>query len=267
MFANGGFVRRNSNAKKRKKETTPAQDASELQPVDAPKRPKNNPAPGPTAAYVYEPPQYPPLPGTSRSSAAPISGASTSQPPAKRTRVAPPAASVNKKYYRSPLGNHMPSSSPARHESARQERRREADEAASKLTPSMSSSPPMEDSSVSSSPPPMVRPATQPREPEVSVDYPTKSGLMDMVINNSAKKRRVSGGTTGTSRVGALGNGSPVMKRRPNGIEVCVACFSIRYHAQVRLGRTKNNLSSLHVKSPSLSDATHQPTSNTQDAI
>lgn len=221
MFANGGFVRRNSNAKKRKKETTPAKDASELQPAEPPKRFKSNPATGPSAAYVYEPPQYPPLPGTSRSAAAPTSAASASQPPAKRARVAPSAAPVTKKYYRSPLGNHMPSSSPARHESGRQERSREP----SKLTPSIGSSPPLDGtSSVSSSPPPpMLRPATHSREVEAPTEYPTKSGLMDMVINNSAKKRRVSGGATGTSRVGALGNGSPVMKRKPNGVEVRVA--------------------------------------------
>ncbi|KAG9093455.1 hypothetical protein FS749_014359 [Ceratobasidium sp. UAMH 11750] len=81
------------------------------------------------------------------------------------------------------------------------------------LTPNMSSSPDMPGSSpISSSPPPPVaRPAR-----EAPADYPRKSGLMDMIINNSSKKRRVSGGATGHARVSTLDNGSPVMKRRAN---------------------------------------------------
>ncbi|KEP51390.1 fork head domain protein [Rhizoctonia solani 123E] len=209
MFANGGFVRRNSAAKKRKKEPTPTRD--EPVPVEPIKRTRTNTAPA-APNYVYEPPRYPPLPGTSRTAIPKASAASTQA--SKRARAAPTASS-NKKSYRSPVGDHPPSSSPARAESGKRAQRQEPPP---ELTPNMSSSPDIPASSpISSSPPPQSNDGSAER-PTPS-EYSTKSGLMDMIINNSAKKRKVSGSGVGSTRLGALGNGSPVMKRRPNGAE------------------------------------------------
>ncbi|KAG8703813.1 hypothetical protein FRC08_002620 [Ceratobasidium sp. 394] len=209
MFANGGFVRRNSAAKKRKKDTTPTRDEPEPRPADHSKRFKTSQAPGPSANYVYEPPQYPPLPSASRPTYPPAPAA---QPAAKRSRAAPPAP-VNQKSYRSPVVDQIPSSSPSRLDSGKRGYGHEYEGLPPELTPNMSSSPDMPGSSpISSSPPPPVaRPAR-----EAPADYPRKSGLMDMIINNSSKKRRVSGGATGHARVSTLDNGSPVMKRRAN---------------------------------------------------
>jgi hypothetical protein len=213
MFANGGFVRRNAAAKKRKKEATPTRDEPESRPADPPKRLKSNPALGPSASYVYEPPQYPPLPGVSRPTAA---SASVAQPAPKRSRAAP-AAAVNKKSYRSPIMDQVPSSSPSRLGSGKRGVGHEYEGVPPELTPNMSSSPDMPDSSpISSSPPPALRPAAR----EAPAEYPRKSGLMDMIINNSSNKRRVSGGAGGNGRISTLDNGSPVMKRRPNADEV-----------------------------------------------
>lgn len=220
MFANGGFVRRNSAAKKRKKEATPAREEPEPQPMHAPPvRTRTNTAPAASTSYVYEPPNYPPVPGNTRAAAAKTSTAlaSTSQPPPKRARVAPPAPVVNKKYYRSPVLDHPPSSSPAGAETGKQAQKQDYGGKPPELTPNMSSSPDIPGSSpISSSPPPSVSrpPDAGSAEREPAAEYHTKSGLMDMVINNSAKKRKVSGGA-GSSRLGALGNGSPVMKRKP----------------------------------------------------
>ncbi|GAB1518443.1 hypothetical protein RhiTH_001502 [Rhizoctonia solani] len=220
MFANGGFVRRNSAAKKRKKEPTPAREEPESsRPAPEPaKRTRTNTA---SAApnYVYEPPHYPPLPGVSRAAGAKASTsvASAGQPP-KRTRAAP-ATSANKKPYRSPVDNRIPSSSPARAESGKRAQRQEYQGDPPELTPNMSSSPDIPASSpISSSPPPQSTDGGSAERPAVP-EYSTKSGLMDMVINNSAKKRKVSGSGINPNRLGALGNGSPVMKRRPNGTE------------------------------------------------
>ncbi|CEL62010.1 Forkhead box protein C1-B OS=Xenopus laevis GN=foxc1-b PE=2 SV=1 [Rhizoctonia solani AG-1 IB] len=219
MFANGGFVRRNSAAKKRKKEPTPAREEPETRPAPEPmKRARTNTAPVPPS-YIYEPPHYPPLPGASRQGVTKASAAAASagQPP-KRTRAAP-ATSANKKPYRSPVGDHVPSSSPARAESGKRGQRQEYQGDPPELTPNMSSSPDIPASSpISSSPPPQSTDGGSAERPAVP-EYSTKSGLMDMVINNSAKKRKVSGSSTNPNRLGALGNGSPVMKRRPNGSE------------------------------------------------
>ncbi|CUA70703.1 Forkhead box protein C1 [Rhizoctonia solani] len=212
MFANGGFVRRNSAAKKRKKEPTPAREEPETRsaPVEPIKRTRTNTAPA-APNYVYEPPRYPPLPGASRATMPKPSATSTTQA-SKRAR-APPAALANKKTYRSPVGDHPPSSSPARAESGKRAQRQEPPP---ELTPNMSSSPDIPASSpISSSPPPQSNDGSAERP---APEYSTKSGLMDMVMNNSAKKRKVSGSVSST-RMGALGNGSPVMKRRPNGAE------------------------------------------------
>ncbi|QRV73922.1 Forkhead domain [Ceratobasidium sp. AG-Ba] len=206
MFANGGFVRRNSAAKKRKKDTTPTREEPPARPADPPKRFKSNPAP---ANYVYEPPQYPPLPGTSRAAQP---QAPAVQPAPKRSRTAAPAP-VNPKSYRSPVGGQIPSSSPSRLHSGKRGYGHDYEGLPPELTPNMSSSPDMPGSSpISSSPPPASHSAAH----EAPADYPKKSGLMDMVINNSSSKRRVSGGTAGHARVSTLDNGSPVMKRRPN---------------------------------------------------
>ncbi|CAE6482617.1 unnamed protein product [Rhizoctonia solani] len=215
MFANGGFVRRNSAAKKRKKEPTPVREEPETRPapVEPIKRVRTNTAPAAAPSYIYEPPQYPPLPGAPRVATAKASSAPTSQPP-KRARAAPSTASANRKTYRSPTVDHVPSSSPARAESGKRAQRQEPPP---ELTPNMSSSPDIPASSpISSSPPPQSNDgsAERPTAPE----YSTKSGLMDMIMNNSAKKRKVSGSLSST-RLGAMGNGSPVMKRRPNGSE------------------------------------------------
>ncbi|CAE7092520.1 unnamed protein product [Rhizoctonia solani] len=208
MFANGGFVRRSSAAKKRKKESTPAHEEPETRPghVEPIKRTRTNTAPA-APSYVYEPPRYPPLPGASRPAVA------KPNPAPKRARAAP-SASANKKTYRSPVGDHPPSSSPARAESGRRAQRQEPPP---ELTPTMSSSPDIPASSpISSSPPPQSNDGSAERPP--APEYSTKSGLMDMVMNNSAKKRKVSG-SVASARMGALGNGSPVMKRRPGGEE------------------------------------------------
>ncbi|KAJ1306610.1 hypothetical protein OPQ81_007608 [Rhizoctonia solani] len=217
MFANGGFVRRNSAAKKRKKEPTPAKEEPETRPapVEPIKRARTNTAPA-TSTYVYEPPQYPPLPSASRAATTKTSATTVSTTQAsKRSRVAP-AASGNKKSYRSPVGDHAPSSSPARAESGN---RAQPQEPPPELTPNMSSSPDVPASSpISSSPPPQSNDGGSAERP-LAPEYSTKSGLMDMVMNNSAKKRKVSGGSISSNRLGALGNGSPLMKRRPNGTE------------------------------------------------
>ncbi|CAE6455998.1 unnamed protein product [Rhizoctonia solani] len=213
MFANGGFVRRNSAAKKRKKEPTPGREEPETRPahVEPIKRARTNTAPA-ASTYVYDPPQYPPLPSTSRG-AIPKTTA-TSQPP-KRAR-APTATTANKKTYRSPVGDRAPSSSPARAESGKRAQRQEPPP---ELTPNMSSSPDAPASSpISSSPPPQSNDGGSAERP-AGPEYSTKSGLMDMIMNNSAKKRKVSGSGINPNRLGAFGNGSPVMKRRPNGAE------------------------------------------------
>ncbi|KAG8751448.1 hypothetical protein FRC12_012432 [Ceratobasidium sp. 428] len=212
MFANGGFVRRNSAAKKRKKDMTPTRDDPEPRQPDASKRAKANQVPGPSASYVYEPPQYPPLPSVSRTAYAPAP-APIAPPAAKRSRTAA-SAPANPKSYRSPVLDQIPSSSPPRLDSGKRGHGHDYEGLPPELTPNMSSSPDIPGSSpISSSPPPPVaRPAA--REPPA--DYPRKSGLMDMIINNSSKKRKVSGGASAHTRISTLDNGSPVMKRRPN---------------------------------------------------